>query len=966
MCFVLFSQVACKASDVKEVGDTYEVSGGNYKLVLDKKSGAIKSLTQDGKETTFSNADGVLWSATLRDGGKIDSSMLTCSVSERAGKLAFIYTGEDMDVQVTVSPRSKYVDFIATVTPKSRDILEFAVPARINFSPDAVSGISLQNNNPRNSGMTLNSSFFKNRSNMGMPVFKRGKMLGGGAYRKIFGGDCINLHPKSEITNVKVGPDAKKWLGDYWTKKLAAEKFEPSRPFGKGQADIVLAESDRGVFLGGSTLGGKGAIFRVGGKTYDRLHIARYWCAVIEHIRATNKAAKSPRRKIAILNFNTQGVDSEMGGWRNQFEIIKEKPVYISDNDSYVKALSDPEVMAIINPYKEFCPTINDKSMLEFADDIKKFVQDGGYWFECGGICFHNALERSDYLSVDGRVPAAQADFFHFDMKGAKVALYSVQPITWKEWTPEEYVLPSRFELGGSKEGGFIDRPFVVYVKAGDVAKLPPVRMSFGKDVIDSAQLFCRHNGVKKSLDEKLPKNIAKKFKDSLLIKVNARDLEETKRIVEFMPVPAVIHLSNYLLGGFDKQYPDHLPPRPEFGSAEDFKDFIKEVRARGSLFMPYTNNTWWCDNPRGPTFIANGEDPLSVDINGKHFYEKYAKNDGWTICMWHPAVRAANEKLAKEFTEDYPVDILFQDQCGARYARMDFNKAAPSPNSYAEGMISTVRSDSKLAPLSTEDGWWGICDYEVQFCGFSFGWVGSASWYRRMMWEEWPKDSFTLYNMCGAMFHDKLSLTHHDLGTSVDTQTKLVWTLAHGFSLIYIPSIGSERPQVKAWIYWLDALQKAAVSKYLGKDMTAFEHSWKSLDSTGDSVVKAKYGDISVVANVGEEELKLDDTTTLLDNSFYLEGKNVWAGGFREYKSEKGYRGYFLLEDKGNEYDIFIYAHPGYEVLFPVPEGLKTVLDANGNPVKFLVKDGVGRIKTPPAENVNYNLLLKYKGLKK
>ena len=103
-----------------------------------------------------------------------------------------------------------------------------------------------------------------------------------------------------------------------------------------------------------------------------------------------------------------------------------------------------------------------------------------------------------------------------------------------------------------------------VYVKAGDVAKLPPVRMSFGKDVIDSAQLFCRHNGVKKSLDEKLPKNIAKKFKDSLLIKVNARDLEETKRIVEFMPVPAVIHLSNYLLGGFDKQYPDHLPPRPE------------------------------------------------------------------------------------------------------------------------------------------------------------------------------------------------------------------------------------------------------------------------------------------------------------------------------------------------------------------------------------------------------------------
>ena len=60
---------------------------------------------------------------------------------------------------------------------------------------------------------------------------------------------------------------------------------------------------------------------------------------------------------------------------------------------------------------------------------------------------------------------------------------------------------------------------------------------------------------------------------------------------------------------------------------------------------MPYTNPTWWCDGPKGPTFVKHGEAPLLKKLDGKPAHEQYARNEGFTVCHWHPAVRAANEQ---------------------------------------------------------------------------------------------------------------------------------------------------------------------------------------------------------------------------------------------------------------------------------------------------------------------------------
>ena len=78
-----------------------------------------------------------------------------------------------------------------------------------------------------------------------------------------------------------------------------------------------------------------------------------------------------------------------------------------------------------------------------------------------------------------------------------------------------------------------------------------------------------------------------------------------------------------------------------------------------------------------------------------KPVYERYDVNDRWTVCHWHPAVQAANRETVPQFTKDFPVDVLFQDQVGARGTKWDTNPAAPGAGAYLEGIHRIARVDS-------------------------------------------------------------------------------------------------------------------------------------------------------------------------------------------------------------------------------------------------------------------------------
>ena len=157
----------------------------------------------------------------------------------------------------------------------------------------------------------------------------------------------------------------------------------------------------------------------------------------------------------------------------------------------------------------------------------------------------------------------------------------------------------------------------------------------------------------------------------------------------------------------------------------------------------------------------------------------------GWTTTPWHPAVRAANRELRRQFTEDYPVDILFQDQVGARTWVYDRNAASPTPLAYAEGLLSQADEDARIRPLSTEDGYDRVLDDEVQLCGFTFGLVPEP---RRdvgdLVQEPLPAATWQIFPVAQVLAHERAAMLHHDLGKFVSDRKTLAWTLGLGFAM--------------------------------------------------------------------------------------------------------------------------------------------------------------------------------------
>ena len=147
-------------------------------------------------------------------------------------------------------------------------------------------------------------------------------------------------------------------------------------------------------------------------------------------------------------------------------------------------------------------------------------------------------------------------------------------------------------------------------------------------------RLRCRQWPAKR-LRDKLPQEQFDRFRTAVLVKFDGTARDMIANLVK-LPVPSLIHFSDYLKGGFDKEYPDHLPPRPSFGTSAELRAFIDKAHSLGHMIMPYTNPTWWCDHPRGPTFVQAGEGPPARKLDGKPYHEVYGRNDGCTTTPGH------------------------------------------------------------------------------------------------------------------------------------------------------------------------------------------------------------------------------------------------------------------------------------------------------------------------------------------
>jgi hypothetical protein len=319
--------------------------------------------------------------------------------------------------------------------------------------------------------------------------------------------------------------------------------------------------------------------------------------------------------------------------------------------------------------------------------------------------------------------------------------------------------------------------------------------------------------------------------------------------------------------------------------------------------------------------------------------------------------VQAVNRKVRTQFTRDYPVDILFQDQCGARTWLYDRNAASPTPYAYAEGLLSQVDEDAAVVPLSTEDGFDRVVNGEVQLCGFTFPLVpGQNPEWARPFRSLYPPGTWEIFPVVQVIAHDKAALLHHDLGKFVVDRSSLSWTLGLGFAMsARTHATALKSPRTLHWLRWLDRIQKSVCARYVGEPLRSFAHEPGGGASQDDGVLRAAYGPVRVVANLGPNP-RDEGGRQLAGHGFLAEAPGMIAGNLARF----GNRDFspdgvsFVTEGDARSAEIWVLARSGAEAaaLLPGASSGAVTLTVDRQPPRLAeVRDGAVRFTVSPAD---------------
>ena len=918
-------------------GGEIVLHGGRQQMAFNSTNGAIV------RAGGFCSGESGLWQIRFRDGGTLcatNASQFNYQHDAGRNSLQMTFRAPEATVVVAVAGREEGFEFQAVVTPTSSTVLEIALPARLRFAPGQVQRLVAPLDSHLGVGAAFNHAFFEPQP-ANRPSSWKPKSSGPDGYRKLFGRGLKMGDLRAPPIPVTVTAAGQKWFGEDLSRRLAKTVASANRTSLSNQVDVVLLDSTNGPFFAGSHLGGTGMLWRFGG-TLDK-NIYQPALEVVGMV--VRKAASAPgtRRKlglVSLLNGPASGAGSEVTvhDWRERFARLAKSErlelVELTSAEQMVAAANGNEFLAILNPLGEWLPIPSQTTLAATVDVIGRYVRAGGNWFEVGGYSFYAALQPERFLNYASAYPQVFSDFLHLDSRASQAALYRIQSLDCAG-----IFVPGRLAFGGDERGGWCERAFGTFVPAGQTWTTPLVRLALGRSAEEEIQVYCSANGITRTLREKLAPELFAKLRQSVLVKYDGSAAEKLAALDQ-LPLPTLIHWSDYIKGGFDKEYPDHLPPRPAFGTPETTRAFHDRARALGHLLMPYTNPTWWCDHPRGPSFVDAGDVPLVRGLDGKLVHEQYNANDGWTTTFWHPAVRAANRRTVRQFTEEYPVDILFQDQCGARKWLYDLNPASPTPYAYTAGLLAMIAEDSKTKPLSTEDGWDGVVNAEAQLCGFTLALVPGQrpAWVREMKTIYHPS-TWELYPFAQRVALDKVAFCHHDLGKFVMNQTVLSWTLGLGFNMSYRTSARAlKEPQQLEWLRWLDRIQKSICARYVGEPVKAFEHEQGSTAAGDDGVIRAKYGPVELLANLSSASRR-----GLPPYGFRATALGLVASGSDAMS--------FVSEGDARRVEIWIYALAGREcgVELPAAWSGRVAVTFEGQPVQVAtVQSGIIQIQLP------------------
>jgi len=874
--------------------ETVDVVSPSGRLSVDATSGAIcGAWAKGGAESLWKSGEYGLWRVKFTNGLEIcaaDFATNGCRVVREG--TTFRYEHPLVSVRVAFDTSDQGVDVRGEVSAKTAlPAVDIDLPARLRFKPGAVDRFYMPQKGNEGLGFAFKSGFFSAMSDDWPAGWKRVWPKGVYGYGRMFGGN-VSMRPlDDDEVEVKVTDEGRRFLPKdvtEWIEKKS-NRHLVNRACRPGQYDVALVDSVNGPFLSGSRFGGTGALWRVG--TTERPAVQserpRFVGGVL---RALAKDGAKARPKLAVVELRSSPVSAGFAGAAvaEYVSLVREVATgqgfafeTLQTPQAVRAALSGKAHLAIVSPYGEGFPVARPEDFRATLDELKAWVKAGGNWIECGGASFYQAMVPTAYCSYARPYPNLFMDFCQLRAVGGdSCALFGVRPrpphAPWRN-DPAHFFRPGTLGCGGDEKGGYVDHGFDLWTRDGSVERLPAVRFAFGLSLQGAVDAYATANDLNRALADKMDAAKLETLKKSLFVKMNGK-ASEILSIIPTLPKPTTLHLAQYLMGGFDKQYPDHLPSNPvRFGTDAEHRAIIDALHARGHLYSPYTNPTWWCDNPPGPSFVAAGRAPLAVGMDGRNYHEVYMKNDGWTITYWHPAVQAANRRTVLQFTQDLPVDLLFQDQCGARRSRYDFNPASPTPLAYTEGQLAMNEEDSALAPLGTEDGWDRAADNQVGLFG--------VSWYtvplqlvpgphaRPLAKSEIPPHLWDFEPLAARLMHTKTLFWMHDLGAFVTSQRVFAWMLALGYNMSYVtqPSTYSGNRRSHGWVNWLAAAQRSICSRIAGQPLVAWRHDRSALfartdlaptDGRDDGLVVAQWGDVRCIVNLGDVPRKAEGLT--------------------------------------------------------------------------------------------------------
>lgn len=920
---------------------------GGYALRFSEVNGAMRGTVGGTNQLLFRTGTAGLWQAIFQDGSTVQAGSFAAgsaqnrfawSLAEEKGPLRLTYSNAQISATVTISGVTNGAELTAEIRPRTKTLLEFALPGRLSFEASGLKRFVGGMNANETVGAAFKAGYFEPQP-AEQPAGWQTRVVGPSGYATLFGGGLVSRADNDPATNITISAEGRAWLGEERANKWSGSAAVVNRPSTRTQAQVILADSAHGPYFCGNRLGGAGWLLRIGGKVREaEKGLARELVVgAMEHVARSRSAERTKVGLIALVRGPASGgwTDVTVEEWRESLlgsMVLRGEGVEVVELKTageMLAAAAGTNFLAILNPYGEWTPVVESSGMGGTVAAVRGYVRGGGCWVETGGYPFYYELRPAAFYSYETLYPPAFADFMYVEGAAGEMSVYGVQPQVHAPWSgatnPAAIFVPGRLAWGGEAAGGYCERRFAAFVSAGQSWQSPRVRLAFGLRAEAALKGYAEVNGFNRRLEQKLSAAALERFKRSLLVYYSGSAAEKLAHL-ERLPAPALVHFADYLKGGFDKEYPDHLPPNGGFGTTEEFRAFIKRCRELGHLVMPYTNPTWWCDHPRGPTFLREGEAPLLRRLDGTLSYERYGDNDGYTVSHWHPAVRAANAETLRQFVEEFPVDLLFQDQCGARSWQYDLNGASPTRYAYSDGLISMVAEDCGRRALSTENGWDRIANYEAQFCGMTWGIVptrNAPSW-RTLMKERIPAGLWEVYPLAQHLAHDQVAMVHHDLGQFVTDEEILSWTLGLGYGLsVRVGAAELEQEPGRQWLLWLDRVQKSVCARFIGEPVTQFAHGWKDgVDAGDDGMIAASYGPVTLTANLGPA-VRSYGNDELAGYGFRASAPGLLAGHLaRVGTNDFGAEGVaFVSEGDGREAEFWVYSPGDRSVAIELPE---------------------------------------------